>query len=91
MEENKELVIKKQRGRPKTKTDEELKETKRRCQKEYMKTYQRDYRTEVTCSCGLIVLKCNIYRHKKSNYHIKHNIEVIEIEKKFEELLNLEE
>jgi hypothetical protein len=54
-------------GRPKTKSDEELKENKRLSQKKYMSTYQRDYKTEVTCECGRIVLKCNIYRHKKNN------------------------
>jgi len=83
MQENKsmdinqeELIITKlRRGRPKTKTDEELKETKRICQKNYMKRYERDYTTKIACEgCGLVILKCNYYRHKNSKYHLSGGI-----------------
>lgn len=64
---------KKLRGRPKTKTPEELAENKKLCQKKYMEKYQRDYHTIITCSCGLNILKCNLSRHRKSNYHKKYD------------------
>jgi hypothetical protein len=62
------------RGRPKTKTEDELKENKRNCQKRYMETYKRDYTTKVICRCGIEVLKCNFYRHKNSKHHERYEL-----------------